>query len=293
MAAAAVGVVSASSEIESAFLGYITQYGKSYSSVAEYEHRFEQFARNHLKVIAHNQTQSQYTLGHNKMSDWTEAEYKAMLTHEPMPESEKNYEYHPEPAGESNGTIDWRNKGAVNAIKDQGQCGSCWAFSSVCAMEGAHKVSKGKLESFAEQQLVDCSTANYGCNGGWQYKAFSWYKSHSAEYEANYKYTARNGNCKSSQGASGVKASGYTNVAANNVSQMKAALAKSVLSVSIEADQYSFQAYRSGIFNSSSCGTSLDHATNVVGWGSSGSTDYWIMRNSWGTSWGEKGYMRL
>jgi C1A family cysteine protease len=170
-ALAAAGVVSASSEIESAFLGYITQYGKSYGTMAEYEHRLEQFARNHQKIIEHNMTESEYQLGYNKMSDWTEAEYKAILTHQPMPEEDKNYEYHPE----ANGTIDWRNKGAVNAIKDQGQCGSCWAFSSVCAMEGAHKVSKGKLESFAEQQLVDCSTANHGCNGGWQYKAFSWY----------------------------------------------------------------------------------------------------------------------
>jgi len=111
--------------------------------------------------------------------------------------------------------------------------------------------------------------------------------------ESSYPYRARNGTCKYSSSNTGVKASGYTNVSADNVSQMKSALAKKPLSVSIQADTNVFQSYRSGIFNSTKCGTSLDHATNVVGWGSSAGTDYWIMRNSWGTSWGEKGYMRL
>jgi len=112
--------------------------------------------------------------------------------------------------------------------------------------------------------------------------------------EASYKYTARDGTCKYNSGSTtGVKASGYTNVAANNTSQMKAALALKPLSVSIQADTSVFQSYSSGIFNSTKCGTSLDHATNVVGWGTSNGVEYWTMRNSWGTSWGEKGYMRL
>lgn len=111
--------------------------------------------------------------------------------------------------------------------------------------------------------------------------------------ESSYPYTARNGSCKWSSSNTGVTASGYTNVSANSPTAMKTALNTKPLSVSIEADKYVFQAYSSGIFTSTTCGTNLDHATNVVGWGTSGSTDYWIMRNSWGTSWGESGYMRL
>ncbi len=99
------------------------------------------------------------------MSDWTEAEYKAILTAKVMDEADKVYQYFPESAV-SNG-VDWRASGAVRAIKDQGQCGSCWAFSSVSAVESSHKIASGTLLSLSEQQLVDCSTANYGCNGGW------------------------------------------------------------------------------------------------------------------------------
>ncbi len=105
--------------------------------------------------------------------------------------------------------------------------------------------------------------------------------------ESSYPYKAVDGTCKYSSSNTGAKTTGYVNVAANNPTAMKTALASQPLSVSIEADKSVFQSYSSGIFNSSLCGTNLDHATNVVGWGTSGTTDYWIMRNSWGTSWGE------
>lgn len=110
--------------------------------------------------------------------------------------------------------------------------------------------------------------------------------------ESAYPYTARDGTCKySSSNATSVKATGYKNVSADSPTSMKSALNNGILSVAIEADKRVFQSYTSGIFNDTTCGTRLDHATNVVGWGTSGSTEYWIMRNSWGTSWGEKGYM--
>jgi len=294
--AAFVGAATAMSEIESAFLGWITEHGKSYTSMSEYGFRLSQFTRAHNEIEEHNATESSFKLGHNHMSDWTVAEYQAILTHQPMEESEKNYEYHPETV-QSGTPLDWRNYNGYNyvqGIKDQGQCGSCWTFSSVAALETMWARTTGYLYSLSEQQLVDCDTACYGCNGGWQYKAFKYYESYYAHQESTYRYTGRDGTCKyANYQPTNVKTKGYTNVSANNPTQMKSALMQGVLAVSIEADQSVFQRYRSGIFNSSACGTKLDHATNVVGWGSSGGVEYWIMRNSWGQSWGEQGYMRL
>jgi C1A family cysteine protease len=179
-------------ELESAFFGFITEYGKSYPSMEEYTMRFEQFSRAHHEIVAHNMSDSSFQLGHNQMSDWTEAEYLAILTHEPMLESEKNYEYHPEVGA---GHVDWRNSGKVNAIKDQKQCGSCWAFSSACALESAWAINKGHLYSLSEQQLVDCEPKSHGCNGGRQDWAFTYYKTHNAIEEREYGYTARTGSC--------------------------------------------------------------------------------------------------
>jgi C1A family cysteine protease len=281
-------------QVQQAFVGYIAEFGKHYETVEEFNHRLEQFSRNHVHVLEHNAKESNFMLGHNKMSDWTEFEYKSLLNYIPDMDDENNAEFEIFEEDENATGIDWRSHGAVNAIKDQGQCGSCWAFSAVSAMESAHHKATGKLLSFAEQQLVDCSTRNHGCNGGNAGLAFNYYKTDAAMAESSYKYTARDQRCSyNAKNTTGVKDQSYSNVTRNSSSQMKSALQKAPLSVAIEADRSVFQSYRSGIFNSSSCGTNLDHATNVVGWGSSSGTDYWIMRNSWGTSWGEKGYMRL
>ena len=161
-------------------------------------------------------------------------------------------------------------------------------------MESSHAIEVGELLSFSEQQLVDCSKKNYGCGGGWQYKAFEYLEKKAAMLESEYPYTAKEGTCNySAESNSGVNASGYKNVSRYNPQQMKAALSLKPLAVSIQADQPTFQSYKSGIFNSGDCGSSLNHATNVVGWGSEDGVDYWVMRNSWGKSWGESGYMRI
>jgi len=159
------------SEIESSFLSYITEFGKSYSSTEEYGFRLSQFVRAHNEIEEHNKTESSFKLGHNHMSDWTEEEYKAILTHKPQPEDEKMFEYHPETEAIKASTgIDWRNYNGysyVQNVKDQGQCGSCWTFSANAALESAWAIHYGKLYSLAEQLLVDCDTGCYGCNGGW------------------------------------------------------------------------------------------------------------------------------
>lgn len=169
--AAFVGAASAMSEIESAFLAYITEFGKSYGSVEEYGFRLSQFVRAHTEILEHNATESSFKLGHNHMSDWTEAEYKAILTHRPMDEADKIYEEQPEGLeARASPEIDWRNFNGynwLNAVKDQGGCGSCWTFSAVCALENRWAVSTYYLYNLSEQQLVDCDTECYGCNGGW------------------------------------------------------------------------------------------------------------------------------
>jgi len=290
---ALAGAVSALTELESAFISYIAEFGKTYNSVEEFEHRLAQFAIKHEFIQQHDAEAEGYTVAHNKMSDWTHEEYKAILTRQPT-EGEWESDFVEGPVSASG--IDWRSNGCVNAVKDQGQCGSCWAFSAVASTEGAWCISKNRLYSLSEQELVSCDTSCYGCNGGWADKGINWFKTHNAMTESSYKYTSgstgRNGSCTySSSNTSPVKTTGYGHVTAKSPSAMQSALNSHVLSVAIEADQLSFQLYSGGVFSNSNCGTNLDHATNVVGWNSSNNT--WIMRNSWGTSWGDKGYMNV
>jgi len=292
-AAFAAAASAVSNNMDFKFMQYLMEHGKSYTTVEEFMLRKELFAITDELIEAHNRTEASYTLGHNHLSDWTRDEYATLRGK--LPDDGLNFApvFEAEADENADTPIDWRSKGAVTGVKDQKQCGSCWAFSSTGAMEGIHKIKTGKLLSFSEQELVDCSTANHGCNGGWQYKAFQFYEKDYADAESAYAYTARDGTCKySTTKNTGVKASSYTNVKANDVNSLKAALAKQPVSISVDAEARGWQNYRSGILDSN-CGTRLDHAVLMVGWGKSGSQEYWIVKNSWGTSWGEKGYIRL
>ena len=154
----------AQGQIASKFMMYVIEHSKSYLTAAEFDARKALFAASDALVEEHNSTNANFTLGHNLFSDMTEQEkarYRGRLSTEGV---EKTFVELPEANADS---VNWVTAGAVNPIRDQGQCGSCWAFSSVCALEGAHYMATGTLAQFSEQQLVDCSTANYGCNGGW------------------------------------------------------------------------------------------------------------------------------
>ena len=282
-AAALIGAVSALTEVEFEFLQYVAKYGKTYASMAEYEQRLANFTEKH-EFIQNHDPNSTYTVGHNKMSDWSQEEYEAMLTY--IAQGNPNTTA---PAPQANAPMSWVDNGCVNPIKDQGQCGSCWAFSAVASTEGAYCIASGNLQSYAEQQLVDCDTACYGCNGGWANEGFIYFQSHFAMFESSYPYTAKDGTCKySATNNSGVNTTTYTWVTTQNIDAMKTALNGHVLSVAIEANKMSFQMYTGGVYNDPHCGTRLDHATNVVGWNTDATAgDYWIMRNSWGTSWGD------
>jgi len=187
--------------------------------------------------------------------------------------------------------VDWRSKGAVTPVKNQQQCGSCWAFSSTGAIEGAWFVKSGKLVSVSEQQLVDCSRSfgNMGCGGGWMDNAFKYVISNKGLCtEEDYPYTAKDTTCHTCTSA--VTVSSYVDVPANNLDALAAAVSAQPVAVAISVNA-AFQSYKSGVFDAT-CGTVLNHGVLAVGYGTEGK-DFWIVKNSWGQSWGENGYIRM
>jgi C1A family cysteine protease len=276
-----------------AFMEFVAEHGKSYGTKEEYEFRADQFKATLQKIMAHPENSSS-TVGINFMADWTDAEFKQLLGYSHVPST--NTEVFS--SVEAGSPIDWRTKGAVNAVKNQGRCGSCWAFSATAALEGHHFIATGDLLSLAEQQLVSCSTQNSGCNGGLMDYAFEYTKTHPQVLESQYPYTSgtfgRTGSCSSSKSAGGVvSASTYTDVQVGSSTSLQSALQNGPVSVAVEADKTPFQYYTGGIVTGSACGTQLDHGVVAVGWGTENGQDYYIVRNSWGSSWGESGYIRL
>jgi KDEL-tailed cysteine endopeptidase len=207
-------------------------------------------------------------------------------------------------------SVDWRtgSQVAVTTVKDQGQCGSCWSFSATGALEGAYYLKTKKLVDFSPQHFVDCDTrsnsnnkgTDMGCNGGLMDSAFSWASKNKGLCEWNdYKYTSgttkKSGTCsESSCKKSDHSPASYTDVAKNSDTALMTALAQQPVSVAIEADTKEFQLYKSGVFTAK-CGAKLDHGVLAVGYGhdSASNQDYWTVKNSWGTSWGDKGYILL
>ena len=294
-AIAAIATATPMSEVEYRFINYVAKFGKSYGTKEEYAFRLQQFAIKDAEMQIINEEETTFTVGHNKFSDWTSAEFKRILG---FKKNNLIVDHAPEEITNvaAPDSVNWTTAGAVTPVKDQGQCGSCWAFSSTGALEGAHFVATGELLSFSEQHLVDCTKTCMGCNGGWQARAFVYYESHNAILEANYTYNAVDGNCAAaSTQATSVSVSDYVNVTPNSVSALKAAAAQQPVSVSIEADKLVFQMYNGGVLNSTKCVTTLDHAVLVTGYGTDATTglDYWLVKNSWAASWGEAGYIRI
>jgi len=187
-------------------------------------------------------------------------------------------------------SVDWRNQGAVSAIRNQGQCGACWAFASAAALEGLKQIKKGgSVQVYSPQQLIDCSGSygNQGCNGGTMVATYQYTKNYGIELESAYPFQASRGSCRYSSSQVAFKNSGYNSVG-TSYTQLEAAVSSQPVTVAVEADQSVFQLYRSGVI-SSGCGTNLDHAITAVGYTSS----YWIVKNQWGTSWGQSGYVYI
>jgi len=187
-------------------------------------------------------------------------------------------------------SLDWRKKGAVTAVKDQGQCGSCWAFSATEGVESGWFISGHKIPTLAPQQVVDCDTTDQGCNGGDLPTAFAYIQGAGMEPESDYPYTAEDGTCNYDQSDVVAKITGfqYATQSQNETAMQAAMITNGPLSVCVDAS--SWQNYDGGIITS--CGDSLDHCVQIVGWASDNSgTPYWIVRNSWNTDWGIDGYL--
>jgi C1A family cysteine protease len=280
--------------VHASFAAWQVQHGKNYSSPSEKNFRLSAFYKNYLMITATNLSATTYKLALNKFSDLTKEEFLTKHTGLRFQNKIRDEKVLPTQNLGQAVNKNWITDGAVNPIKDQGQCGSCWAFSAIAATEAAYKISKGTLYNLSEQQLVDCSGSfgNFGCNGGWMDYAFQYLQTNKAEQGSDYPYTATDQACQYNQALGKFSTTGFFDVPVNDGSQLTSAVAQKVVSVAIDA--YGIMSYTSGIFNGP-CGVQLNHGVAAVGYGtdSASGTLYWIVRNSWGTGWGEQGYFRM
>ena len=279
------------------FTNFQEKFEKRYNSMQEMETRFSIFRQNIINIISHNSDANQnFTMGVNQFTDLTPDEFRMMYVGGLKAEV-GSYGCKTFTSGASGApsTIDWRTKGAVTSVKDQGQCGSCWSFSSTGAVEGAWAISKGQLTDFSEQELVDCATGisygSHGCNGGQMEGAFKFVIENGQCTLSSYPYTAKDGTCQKCSAVAHM--SSCSDVKPNDQVSLKAAVAQQPVAVAIEADTRYFQSYSGGILDSSSCGTTLDHGVLAVGYGEENGQKYWLVKNSWGTTWGDKGYVKI
>ncbi|RXG58773.1 Digestive cysteine proteinase 3 [Armadillidium vulgare] len=191
-------------------------------------------------------------------------------------------------------TVDWRNKGYVTGVKDQSQCGACWAFSATGSLEGQHFAKTGDLVSLSEQNLLDCTVGN-GCAGGWMTDAFDYiHRNGGIDTEESYPYHAYDLECSYNASNIGATCSGYVTVERTEDALQTAVSNIGPISVAIDASHHSFQVYNSGIYYEPECSSlDLDHAVLIVGYGVEGTAEFWLVKNSWGESWGDSGYIKM
>jgi len=255
------------------------------------------FKKNLQFIKSHNAGNHSTTVGLNEFADMTNDEFGSVMkgyNHIRRPYIRSKNEKVLLDAIRVPSSIDWTEKGVVTPVKNQGQCGSCWSFSTTGSIEGANAIKTGNLVSLSEQELVDCagSYGNNGCNGGLMDYAFEYVRDKGLCTESSYPYTGKDGRCESKCSAA-VKISGYTDVPPQDEDAMMQAVAKGPVSVAIEADRSVFQFYSSGVMTSAQCGTQLDHGVLVVGYGEDNGQKYWKVKNSWGATWGQEGYILL
>jgi len=283
------------------FLSFQERYNKVYDTLTELEIRFQIFSSNIHNMILHNLDLTQnFTMGINQFTDLTPEEFKATYVGGYKPLQSFGCESFSSHNNNLPDSVDWTTKGVVNAVRDQGQCGSCWAFATTANAESVWAIFNGNLLDLSEEYLVDCASGlgyfNMGCNGGNPDSAFKYMINNGQCLETSYPYTSgvtqTAGSCEKCASA-GVKFSSCSDVTPNDQVALKSAVSISPVVVAIEADTRYFQSYSGGILDSSACGNSLDHAVEIVGFGTENGIDYWKVRNSWSSSWGENGYFRV
>jgi len=294
--------------VHASFVRFMKDYEKEYATVEELAHRLTVFAQNLREVVEHDAKAAGYEIGITKFSDWTKEEFKAYNKLKPRSKDAPGAPNTHEVSAKSNpDSKDWRDDGLVADIKDQGQCGSCWTFSTVASIEGQHAKASGSMQTLSEQNLVDCvkndridgdvESCCSGCNGGLMDNAFDYIIKQQAgaiDTEDSYSYDGRDETCSFKASSSGATISNWTDVAAGDEDAMLDAVATvGPVSVALDASKQ-WQTYTGGIVTPkagftgcSSNPNHADHGVAVVGYGTEDGSDYWIVRNSWGTSWGE------
>ena len=279
-----------------AFSSYRLNFGKSYSTPQELEYRFTVFSSNLEMIEKHNaDLTSSYKLGVNEYSDLTFEEFKAKylgFDATEMDVDEESQVFRATKADEDE--VDWVKKGVVHAVKNQARCGSCWAFASTAALESLYAINgKGGLD-LSEQELVDCSRSygNMGCNGGLMHYAYGYIRDHKIHHGENYSYRGTDGSCKAGQIDKPKESLKSFQKINRGVDSLIAAAVHQPVAVAFYVQNDFFQ-YKSGVYDPPGCKSSPNHAVTLVGYNKKAEKPYFYIKNSWGTTWGDKGYFLM
>lgn len=277
------------------FINWRINHNKGLINNCVLKQKFRNWRYNKMLVDKHNNNTNSFKLELNKYADelWHKRPhilYNKLLRKQKFKHPKKifdDYSYLPK-------AIDWRLKGYVTPVKNQGECGSCWTFSTTGAIEGLLVKSGKKLVSLSESQIIDCDKWGNGCSGGTMDIGFKYVKLNGLETEYDYPYIPSNMKCEYNEKKALYKIGGYIGVEGGELGLKKAVAENGPISVAIDASHHTFQLYSNGIYYDKDCSqTNLDHGVLVVGYNTTNNNDYWIVKNSWGNDWGNNGYIYM